>query len=148
MLLFHQGIISPALGLKNLQGAFGQKALSVLREVADYDTMPGEERVAVLLKAAKGNKCVLSELGGVLGPRVRRSSSSRGSCASKATMVLPGLGWKRSARAWPSSACGDPWQLALLNAVCIDLPRPGLLPCTALHKHESATWLGMGLRLA
>lgn len=43
-------VMSSALGLKSLNSSFGQKALAVLREVAEYDTMPGEARVAVLLK--------------------------------------------------------------------------------------------------
>eukprot|EP00435_Cladocopium_sp_Y103_P056586 s1611_g19.t1 len=43
-------VMSSALGLKSLSSSFGQKALAVLREVAEYDTMPGEARVAVLLK--------------------------------------------------------------------------------------------------
>jgi len=43
-------VMSSALGLKSLNSSFGQKVLAVLREVAEYDTMPGEARVAVLLK--------------------------------------------------------------------------------------------------
>ncbi|CAK9016198.1 unnamed protein product [Durusdinium trenchii] len=44
------GIVSAALGLKSLDTTFGQKALAVLKEVAEYEKMPGEARVAVLLK--------------------------------------------------------------------------------------------------
>ena len=39
---FLPGVMSSALGLKSLSSSFGQKALAVLREVAEYDTMPGE----------------------------------------------------------------------------------------------------------